>query len=110
LQTKNNNIKRFFALLGVLLLLLPITYQSYHELTEHHEHFICKAKSNHHLHQYLKKCPIESFKYSSFINTITLQAYQNTLKLSGIIFLHYNYKFVNPFLQNIKLRAPPLNI
>lgn len=57
--------KQIMSLLLVSLLLAPTLVKFEH----HHEHFICKAVNEKHLHDYHKKCQICNFEFSLFQDT-----------------------------------------
>ena len=52
--------------LASLLLLLFFVFPTIIKLEHHHEHFVCHAKNEKHLHESHEKCAVCSFEFSVF--------------------------------------------
>ena len=105
----NNKYRRILAKIGIVLLIFPIIFQTTHIITVHHNHFFCHAKGIHHLHQYHKDCPIEGFKYFSFIDDAFHPVNEKPFFHSIHISSSYVFQFVNSRLRHTTLRAPPVS-
>jgi hypothetical protein len=88
-------------MIGVLL--LPFMVKLEHQ----HDHFVCKAKTEKHFHDYHEKCQICSFEFSFFMSE-EFFALPETLVSFGV--LTNNFKagnFSNTSDYTFLLRAPP---
>jgi len=97
-------LRHIISLLLVLLLLTPTIVK----LENHHEHFVCRANNENHVHTYHEKCLICSFEFSDFsfnktllFSKITEIIYKNSIPCKTV---HYSNRSTYSFL----LRAPPL--
>lgn len=97
-------LKKILALILLALFLTPTVVKVEH----HHEHFVCSAKNEKHLHLYRDKCPVCSFEFSIFsfsgdkeavTRTQYSDAWLNTYQPADFpVFLNFSFS----------LRAPPL--
>ena len=97
-------LRHISSLLLVLLLLTPTIVK----LENHHEHFVCHANNDKHVHTYHEKCSICSFEFSDF-------SFNKTVLFSKVT--EFGYKLIlpcktvhysNSSLYSFLLRAPPL--
>jgi ribosomal protein L37E len=91
------------VILMVAILLLP----SIVKLEHHHDHFVCKAKTEKHYHNHHEKCQVCSFEFSSFMSEafFVLPAKQVSF---GVFTSNYKAgNFSNTFDYTFLLRAPP---
>jgi len=95
--------KNSMAIFMVAILLLPPLVK----LEHHHDHFVCKAKTEKHFHDHHDKCQICSFEFSVFMseaffslpeNQISFSVYSNDYKVDNFSTTP-DYTFL--------LRAPP---
>jgi hypothetical protein len=91
-----------------LTLLLVFIFPSIVKLEHHHEHFICKAKNEQHLHEFHENCFVCNFEFSVFSSDhdeIVIQNEQPEDKYTN------NYSLVhytNHAGYSFSLRAPPV--
>ena len=80
------------------------------KLEHHHEHFICKAKNEKHLHDYHKQCAVCSFEFSVFASdNINIDSNKNTPSdkyCNNYSSIDYSALSKYTFL----LRAPPVGL
>ena len=100
-------IKNTVSISLVIILLLPMSVQLFDQLFHHHDHFVCTAKNEKHIHKHHKKCLISSFVLSSFsIDKKTPQ----TEKSYFFYKIIDNYNFLvcyNTSKYSFLLRGPP---
>lgn len=97
------NFKNTVSLVFLIAFLLP----SIVKLGHPHEHFICKAKNETHLHQRHDKCIICNFEFASFLSDIENIDLQKEKPIDP-----YCNKYVSLYSYNLTqysflLRAPP---
>jgi hypothetical protein len=93
------------AIFMVAILLLP----PFVKLEHHHDHFVCKAKTEKHFHDHREKCLVCSFEFSVFMSEeffalpemlVSFGVYINDYKVGNFSTSPY-YIFL--------LRAPPIH-
>ena len=108
-QRMTKKLQHFISVLLVFVLLTPMIVKLFDSRYHHHDHFICTAKNERHLHEYHDRCAITGFEFSlnslNKIIPVTQKTYYFELLLTNYISL--------PCCSNSKysfsLRAPPLN-
>ena len=97
-------LRHIISLLLVLLLLTPIIVK----LKNHHEHFVCHANNENHVHTYHEKCSICSFEFSdfSFNKTVLFSKVTETIFKNRIPGKTVHNSFFSKY--SFLLRAPPL--
>jgi hypothetical protein len=93
-----------------LFLLLVFVFPSIVQLEHHHEHFICKAKNEQHLHEYHEKCLVCNFEFSIFSadheNIVIKNEQPEDKYFNNYRLVHYT----NYSKYSFTLRAPPVKL
>lgn len=87
----------------VLLLLLPWIVK----LEHHHEHFVCHAKNDKHLHDYHGKCAICYFEYSVFVSAEDIGIFEKIEFSELNLSCYFSSPYSNFLEYSFLLRAPP---
>jgi hypothetical protein len=101
-----NKLKNIISILLLLALLMPAIVK----LEHHHEHFVCKAKNEKHLHEEHENCAVCSFEFSVFASDVLNINFENE-KPSDKYCNNYssiNYSSLSKY--SFLLRAPPVGL
>jgi hypothetical protein len=103
----HKKIQHIVATLLLVFFLTPTVIQIADTVFHHHEHLICNAKSEKHVHQYKKECAISSFTFSTFIDNKPYAIFTPNVKTPFILenFYTKNHTLFENYL--FLLRAPP---
>jgi len=100
----NKLFKHISSALLVLLFMTPTVVK----LEHHHEHFVCHARGEKHLHKQHEQCAVCNFEFSLFEDspaTIFTSNSQANLPKFGLIHVSFARKIPH---YSFQLRAPPL--
>lgn len=97
-------IKKFASLLMVLILFTP----SIVKIEHHHDHFVCHAQNEKHIHTFHEKCLVCDFEFSTWVLTkIEIIPTKLTLKFCDLFF-SYQFSYSGFLNYSFLLRAPPV--
>jgi len=103
-------MKMMFRKIVSILMLVAFLMPSIVKVEHHHQHLICKAKNEKHLHVYQDKCEVCSFEFSVFASETLLVDLQNDKPLACYIDNYRSkYHFTYPKFS-FQLRAPPTQL
>ena len=100
------NIKKYSAILGLLIFLTPYTLVSIHSF-EHKDNFHCSATTESHLHQLHHHCYLCDFEFPVLIQTSLQPVAAETGRTSILKITPFEFFPGNLCNHNIFLRAPP---
>jgi hypothetical protein len=92
-----------------LLLLAVFLFPLLVKLEHHHEHFVCSAKHEKHLHSFHEKCAICDFEFTDFSVSPCLTAVPALVMPTGYCNLYRSANRVAFPDYFFLLRAPPVN-
>jgi hypothetical protein len=103
-----SKFKNSISLSLLLVFIFPSIVQFEHHLEHHHEHFICKAKNEQHLHEYHENCFVCNFEFSVFSsdhkNIVIRNDQPEDKYFNNYRLVHYS----NRSKYSFSLRAPPV--
>ena len=99
-------LRKIVSVILLLALMLPAIVKFEH----HHEHFLCKAKNEKHLHEEHEKCAVCSFEFSVFASDASSISFEKEKYPDKYC---NNYSSINYSTQSkysFLLRAPPVGL
>jgi hypothetical protein len=97
-------LRNGMAIFMVAIFLLPTMVK----LEHHHDHFVCKAKTEKHFHDHHEKCQICSFEFSVFMSEEFFSLPENPISFGGYINDYKVGNFSTTPDYTFLLRAPPV--
>lgn len=100
----NKKRKSFFSIFLILIFLFP----SFVKLGHHHEHFVCSAKHEKHLHQHHEDCAVCEFHFSLFETSDHQPIFINDSPADTYRSSYKSRKYTTVSEYTFLLRAPPV--
>jgi len=98
------NTKKIFSVLLLLLFLSPTVIRDFH----HHEHFICHAKNEKHIHDHHPDCKICKFEFSVFKQDFYKTGFDKISFSDSYLTFYKVPHVISTGVLSFSLRAPPL--
>jgi len=100
-------MRKFKSLISLLLLVIFL-FPTVVKIEHHHEHFVCHAKTEKHLHEKHENCQICKFEFSLF--TEEYQTIKSHKEEFNILYFEYfqDCNICNKSQYSFLLRAPPV--
>lgn len=103
------SIKNTASILLLVILLGPLVIKLAHSAFHEHDHFVCKAKHEHHFHEDHEKCPVCSYEFSIYLSQKIVH-YHNPDETTDCYRNLYRSTFFIRFPKYaFLLRAPPVD-
>lgn len=100
-------MKKVFRIIVSLFLLVAFLTPSIVKMEHHHEHHICNAKSQKHLHVYHDSCKVCNFEFSVFSDDNFKVKFKNDRPVDCYSNHYQSANIYTRAKHSFQLRAPP---
>ncbi len=99
-----NTMSVFLMVILMIPLFIKIADSAFHE----HDHFVCKAKQEHHFHEDHEKCPVCCFEFPLYLSQEVNQYRTPVETTDRYRDLYQSIRFAGFPKYSFLLRAPPV--
>lgn len=100
-------MRSLFRNFGALFLLVAFVFPSVVKMEHHHEHHICNAKNQKHLHAHHDSCQVCTFEFSVFSDNHHKIEFQNDKPIDCYLNHYHSANYYTRSKHSFQLRAPP---